>query len=280
MESNTYQEAFSDYEEIDLKELLLDIWNNKCLILIITFVFVLIAAVYSFFIAEPVYQASTTIQLSNIGGIYSNPDFAARLFKSNNIVIPIMNELGQEYTEAELQRYLENNMDTTSYNETGIIDISLKDTDYIVVKEILNRILTNYKDNADSEYNKFINNVQKNLESIELSNTNLEKQIKAIKQNIDNISNSSLESTEKGILIAGLTNELRVYLEQVNSLLKEKRIIKEELLKYYRFRFLTKPYVSEDPVSPMKMLNLAIAAVLGVFISIFIVFIKKLFNEN
>lgn len=61
MGQNIYQTLPDNYEEIDLKEFLLDIWNNKYLICIITVTFIIISAVYSFFIVDPVYETSSEI---------------------------------------------------------------------------------------------------------------------------------------------------------------------------------------------------------------------------
>gem|GEM_PF-2267006 len=96
LENNTgyrYQLA-NDYEEIDLRELILEIWSHKWLICLITLAFILVAAVYSYLIADPVYQASTTVELSNVEGLYSKPANIVRYLKSNTLLLPVMRDLG------------------------------------------------------------------------------------------------------------------------------------------------------------------------------------------
>ena len=273
------QEYYDEYE-IDLREYIKLIWDNKFFIISLVIVMTILAGIYSFYIVDPVYQAHTTVQLSNTEDFYSNPATAMRLLKSNAIVMPIMNELGQEYSEADLQGYLEANMTLGNPNGTQIIDISLENTDPIIAKQVLNDAIISYKKKADVQYNKAINNSQKNLSVIESNIDSLDKQTKSVNQNINNISESDLSPTEKSVLISGLTNKLSAYIEQRNSFVTEKREIEEYLLSYQPFQILNQPYVSEDPVSPNKRLNLAIAAVLGLMTAIFLVFFIEFLKED
>lgn len=267
--------AYSEYEEIDLRELIMDLWNSKWFICGITLLFILVAGIYSFFIVDPVYQANTSIQLSNVEGFYSNPLVVTRLLKSNGLVMPVMNTLGLDYTEAELQNFLKTNMNIESENNSGIIDVNLKSVDYSLANKILDNIIIDFKYNADIEYDTFTGNINNSLNIIETTIDEFKKQISLTKKDIENISNSNLESSEQSILIAGLTNKLSLYIEQENKLLEEKRLLESELASYRPLQILTAPYIQENPVSPRKMLNVAIAGVLGVFLSIFIVFFRK-----
>lgn len=120
-----YQVA-NEYEEIDLRELILEIWSHKWLICLITLAFILVAAVYSYLIADPVYQANTTFELSNLKGYYSEPANIARYLKSNTLFLPVIEESGYDYDEAKLQRYLADFLSVNSSNNSRIIDVSLK----------------------------------------------------------------------------------------------------------------------------------------------------------
>lgn len=278
--SETSKQLYNEYEEIDIRELLMLLWSKKIFITGLTIVMIIIAGIYSFYVIDPVYQAKTTVQLSNTGDFYSNPATAMRLLKSNAIVMPIMEELGEDYSEAEVQGYLGGNMTLGNPDNTKIVDISLKSADPIIAQKLLTGIITSYKEEADIQYNRIINNSKENLATIENSLDLLDEEIKSVNQDMDNISNSDISSTEKSILMSGLTNKISTYIEQRNSLVSEKRAIEEKLLSYQSFQILNQAYVSEDPVSPNKMLNIAIAAVLGIMIAIFLVFFIEFLKDD
>lgn len=271
---------YADYEEIDLRKYILLIWRKKYFLMGLVVLMVLLTGIYSFYILTPMYQAEAAVRLSNMEGLYSNPATAMRLFKSNALVRPVMNRLGQGYTEADLQMYLHNNMTLGNPSETKIIDITVKNKDPLIAKELLAGIVKDYKEKADVQYNRIADSSQENLISIENNIDKLDKQIEATNQDIENISNSNLNPTEKSVLMSGLTNKLSSYIEQRNSLVMEKAAIEEKFLSYQSFEILNYPYVLENPVSPNIKLNIAIAASLGLMIAVFLVFFIEFLKEE
>ncbi len=274
------EEAYGDeFVEIDLRECIFLIWSKKWLITVFVFLSVLLASIYSFYIVEPVYQAQATIQLSNVEGMYSNPESAVQILKSTDENMPVVKKLGVEHTAASLQKYLSNSLVLEKRENTRMIQISLNNKDRMFVGQLLNGMLKRYEEEADIEYNKIVDNSKEDLLTISDSLDEIDRQLKSIDQDISNISGSMLNSTEKSILMTGLTDNLSTYIGQKNNLLQQKRRVEEQLLKYQPFNIINEPYVLENSISPNKKLNLAIAAVLALMLSVFIVFFIEFMKE-
>lgn len=276
LENTKYQYyPVNDYEEIDLRELILEIWANKWVICFITLAFILIAGIYSFFIADPVYQANVTIELSNLEGLYSNPANITRYLKSNSLSLPVMRALGYDYSEAGVQKYIANSLTVESSSNSRIIDIKLRNHDPQMARGILEGIVNALKVEAEREYELKIGKLQKDLAYIEMELEDIVKKIADINGEIELIASSSLDATEKSILTVSLIENLNIYVGQKNKLEEQKGEIENKLLNYRPFRFLNETYVQDSPVAPRKLFNLAIAGVLGVFTGLFFVLMKN-----
>ena len=55
-------------EELDLKELFSIFWKKKIWLVMITIVFMILGAAYSYFLVKPDYKASTTLVLAKTNG--------------------------------------------------------------------------------------------------------------------------------------------------------------------------------------------------------------------
>lgn len=274
-----YQVA-NEYEEIDLRELILDIWASKWTIIIITLAFILAAAIYSFFIVDPVYQASTTVELSNVEGLYSKPANIVRYLKSNTLLLPVMRDLGYDYSEAGLQRFIASSLTVESSSNSSIIDISLRNHDPQLVGEVLKGIVTALKEEADRDYELKTEKLKRDISNIERELEEIGERIAGINREIELIIGSGMEPAEKSILTTSLIGNLNIYVVQKSSLEAEKRALEDKLLSYRPFRFLNEAYVQESPVAPRKLFNLAIAGVLGGFIALFFVLMKNYLLED
>lgn len=59
--SEQQYQYYAGYDEIELRELILEIWANKWVIFFITLAFILVAAIYSFIIADRIYESRAQI---------------------------------------------------------------------------------------------------------------------------------------------------------------------------------------------------------------------------
>lgn len=146
-------------EELDLKELFSIFWNKKVWIIIITIVFIILGAVYSFVFVEPEYQASTTLLLAKTNTEQTNENATSAesitqtdltlnqklvstysvLVQSKSVIREVINNLGIEGLEEE---ELKKSVTVNAVEDTEVIKITVtnKNPDYAakIANEISN----------------------------------------------------------------------------------------------------------------------------------------------
>lgn len=269
---------FNDNDRIELRKLFMLLWSRKYLILSIVLAMALLAGVYNLYFQTPVYRVEATIQLGNLETDVSNMDTAVRLLKSSNFINLVNDDIEMNYTDDELQNYLEKNISLSMNRETKIIDIAITDTYPELAKKILTGVIVSYKQRSDSEYNEILSNRQEYLESIKENISKLDKQIEEINNNIESITDSSIDAVEKSILIGSLTNSLNPLFVQKNNLILDKRTVEEETFAVNTFQILQDPYILANPVSPDIKENVALAVVFGLIVAILLIFLLEFVN--
>ena len=161
-------------EELDLKELFSIFWNKKIWIIIITIIFIIIGAVYSFVFVEPEYQASTTLLLAKTNTDQStenttNPESITQtditlnqklvstysvLVQSKSVIREVINNLGIEGLEEE---DLKNSVTVNAVEDTEVIRITVTNENPDYAAKIANEIANVFSKKVTEIYN--INNV-------------------------------------------------------------------------------------------------------------------------
>ncbi|MGN0659756.1 MAG: YveK family protein [Emergencia sp.] len=133
-----------DVMEIDLLELLLAIRERIAVILATALICAGVAAGYSFFIAQPVYQStsrlyiqaqdSSTISLSELQVSSTLAHDCVEMIQSQSIAEDVIDNLGLDVEVKDLQRCLS----VTNPEETRIINITIEGNDPEQITEIAN----------------------------------------------------------------------------------------------------------------------------------------------
>lgn len=274
------EERYYDEYEIDLREYIKVLWAGKWLIIGLFIIALLVAGVYSYFILEPIYQAEAALKLSAIDGAYSDPATVIQVIKGNSFMAPIVEKYHKDYTPSQSMNYIKNNLEVSSVKGTKIIEIKLKDKEPAVAKEMLQEILNNFIAEANVYYEKFISTKQDYLVNVRRELKQIEQKIKETQSYIDNISTLDINPAEKSVILTGLGTKLDSYLNQRNSLWAQEENLKEKLFIYQPPKVINKPYLPENPISPNKKLNIAIAGVLALMLGVFIVFFREFMKED
>ena len=154
------QQDQTNYEEISLRELIEVILKGKKLILAITTIFVLMSAIVSFFIMEPVYEAETVLMASQIvdkirssekqegiegilDTISDYPQMTIETYKqqikSSVILEETIKELDLE--EKGISRVgLENMITLETIKDTNLITVKVENTDKVLATQIANTL--------------------------------------------------------------------------------------------------------------------------------------------
>ena len=138
LENTKYQYyPVNDYEEIDLRELILEIWANKWVIFFITLAFILVAAIYSFIIADRIYESRAQIYAPDFslidGSKITAGEYISFLY-TPEIKRQLIDKYGLEINLANMDKKITVN---TSNNSNNVV-LKLKDTDRKLAAELLN----------------------------------------------------------------------------------------------------------------------------------------------
>lgn len=155
-------------EELDLKELFSMFWTRKVYIILITLIFIVIGAIYSYVFVAPKYMSYTTLLLAtssedtskastitttditlnnNLVSTYSE------LIKSKSVLIPVINNLNINKTEDALKEAIT----VSARKNTQIIEIDVVDSNPTEAKIIADEIAKVFMTQVSDIYK--INNV-------------------------------------------------------------------------------------------------------------------------
>ena len=270
----TEDERYYDEYEIDLREYIFLLWKNKWFIIGLFFIAILGTLLVSQFYLSPVYQTEAIIQLSNIDNLYSDSDSVRQILKSNRLVNPIMDKYDQEYSDAQLNSYIENNIKVSEIN-SGQIRLSVKNGNPNLTLNIINDIIDVFSGQAEESYKKYISRKEKNIKNLKNQIEKIDKRILSANQGIDKLKDSNFEPAEKSILINEQVKLLELLYNQKSEYQEKVRELENEVSGFYSLEILNEPYLPQNPISPNTKLNVAIAGVLAIMLGVFIVFFKE-----
>lgn len=274
MEREQHPNYYDEYE-IDLREYILLLWENKFFIGGLVILAVAAAFLFSSYFMAPTYETRAKIQLSNYEGLYSNPDTAVQLLSSTGLMQKVMEAEELDLSAASLNSYINNNLTVSQINNTSIISITVKNNEPQLTMDVAAGLI-NYFEEDSNQY--FESKLENDREYISGLKTELEELNSDLERNQELIQ----ESRENG------ESEVASLLIQENSSLQDSRLdlrkeIEEresELENFYPLEVLDAPYLPENPISPNTKLNVAIAAVLAFMLAVFIVFFREFMKEE
>ena len=131
---------------IDLMDLFQQYLKRWWMILIGFIAGTLLAGVYTFKIATPIYQASSMVYMRGSGEVVSFQDLqiGAALTKDYEVIFtsrPILEEVVKELNLDISWKQLRNRMALTNQDDTRILTVSLQDADPKLASDIVNKIV-------------------------------------------------------------------------------------------------------------------------------------------
>ena len=134
--------------EIDLVSLIKVLLRKWWLIGAVTFVGLLVTALYAYMVLDDVYTAESSmiVQVTNTGDSdYTNlltgqrlVDTYTEIAKSNRVLDELIDNLNLDYSKAQLR----NMINVSSVNDTLIIQLDVENTDPVVAKNIANEVVS------------------------------------------------------------------------------------------------------------------------------------------
>lgn len=304
-------QEYYDYEEIDLRDIFKVLKKWQKTIIAVTLGAVLLSGIMSWFIIKPVYEAKVVLSSAQNKqlDIYDAEKYIlkeesdVRKVKDQAVDLYIPQIDAAQYGEIAKGGYILNrvvkkmNLNVTYYELSRQISIEReKDTNFVTIKVQDNdpekaALIANAIAEELSLYVK-----EKEAEGMKQSFNVLDKQLEAARQEMDQavkqlkdykIKNSSSGTRAEEIAYEIDEQKLLAEVERKKDavdLLEAKKMelkIKEAFIKdQERVLVLSPAVVPEEPVKPKKMLNLAIAGVLGLMVSVFGVFLAEYLRED
>ncbi|MFZ7131028.1 MAG: Wzz/FepE/Etk N-terminal domain-containing protein [Eubacteriales bacterium] len=355
-ENNKQNQMINEYDEISLKELILNIWSERILIILITIAVFAAAVLYTFVLASPTYKAETELlikQPTSVGTRYGTYAFPTgnindyiQYINSNAVVdrVVIKNDLDKigengmsnqsfrdkvnisndeesnrfkisfEYNDPDLtyqvnkslidtymstirMKYKENAVDQFIYDyevqidnlqnsierEETIMDDTKELLDSITPIYTLQKLLFSDPEAAAAyaeEFNLNISDISENVMTQEYVNNNyfsIESKYLDTKTNLI----SMRESLERKQRFYDELVEERELINQYKNTEEEEKILNGKMdVMRDNIIIVSEAYYSDVPVSPNKLLNLAIGLVLGVMLGVFIGLFKAYWKNS
>ena len=199
-----------------------------------------------------------------------------RLITLENSIKEIKNKISNNREELKVvNKQLSDTNKFLTKTET-ITDESLKKLKSINPDKELINLLTTENEFYNPQYSNLIdrkNYINQDLSVLKNKLKNYNSEITELNNNIVKLKNDINNlGKEEDIIVNNLENSKEKY----KISLKKYNEIRQSLIeKDYNIELISKANINENPISPNKKLNLAIAGVLGLMLSIFIVFFKE-----
>jgi chain length determinant protein (polysaccharide antigen chain regulator) len=305
-------------EEISLRELIEVILKGKWIIASVTIAAMLIAGVFSYFIIKPTYESKATLLVNSLQQEQESPltaylnesvsptaymerlksqELLARVIKNNNLNLSLEN--------------LKNSLTIENEKDTPVLSLTLKGEDPEKVQKLLEAIIKEAPifigEKVSKRLNSLADQYKEQLESEDLllqealvkyNNARAAEGLPTIvildavtqtgKQYILNVDEKYMEELRnldknKQVEFQKLNNQVNTLTDLYNQYSKnyEEARSTAKLFKVdNKFSVLSEPEFSDNPVSPRKALNVAIAMVIGLMVSVGFVFLRHYWVES
>ncbi len=271
-------------DEIDLRDLIRILWNRKWLVIVSAILCVCLALGFTM-ILKPVYQADGKIALGNTGHeMYTSAASAQEVFLSRDMMRKVVekfdlkNEETGEYLDVEK---FKENFTINPIGNTRLIQIQVRHTDPETAQGIARFIREEFIAQSEEtflEKKKLIEELyQQYIERFEQISLSLEQNKRALTA-IE--TNQGIGAAEKDLARARLIDYVTKDENTLNTLESQIRDVQIRLLDMEGAKVFETAVVPQVPISPHKILNLAIGLVFGVMVGIFAVFVLEYFKNT
>ncbi len=272
-------------EEIDLRDVLRVPWRCRALILGVFMAAVVTSAVLSFFVLTPVYEVKATISLgylsptgaNPIHPLYTEPAFAKEVLLSGNLLQEVVEDLQLDISPSQFKSFKEA-IQVEPLKDTNLLRLSIETEDPAEGRAVLNKMIEIFRGRSRVQFAR-----QRDLIKGELGR--MQADLAEAEQNIKE-TQAALKRLAPGTGIAAdlqqarLLDALSRFEEQRQSLLGKEVARRQELNGIEGMQVIEAPRIPAQPVRPRKMLNIAVAGVLGLMIGVFAAFALEYFRSS
>lgn len=292
-------------QEISMREIIEIIWKGKWVIVLITLFTMFTSGIINFFILDPVYEAKTTVMVSPNG---TNLNQYIEQIGNYVVISATIEELKLDENRITVDQ-LRNKIRTEIVQDTNLFRIYVKDNSPEISSKIANSVTKNFisfiekqqqeqmKTNAAFELDNIesqIKQYKSALAKIEQEKSNTPKTVQITKslsndpfllsvvndkKEAENAQLGSIQYQEEEvnpvyINLQEMENSIIIELEKLES--KKAEIIEKMnnalFVSQEKLMIVSPAITPESPISPRKMVNIALAGVVGGMLSLLVVF--------
>jgi uncharacterized protein involved in exopolysaccharide biosynthesis len=248
-------------DEINLRDYLNVLIKRKVTIAAIFLVCIAAAAIYSF-TAPEVYKVDATLRIGGVGKTLMSKEEAIRLIQSKRVLQPVVDKLDRDLSVQGLKESIK----IEKVKDTNFINLNLNHKNPKRAIAVLGAIADNFTNRGNDIYNKQIGLLKQQIETLENRQKAIEAEMKQL-----TVSIQKGETRDFPLIQNTLTNYEQIYSDLTDKLFS----LKKQLMEAEKFQLFEAPLMPENPISPNKKQNIAIAAVLGLMLGVFIVFFRE-----
>lgn len=254
-------------DEIDLRECFRTLSKRKYIIIGITVLAMLASAVASKFIMEPVYEATAIVEIEPLPQILEelpqrSISSCEQMVTSDRVLEPVIRKLNldESYTLRTLRK---EHIKTEVLKDTNLIKITVNDKDPEQAAKMVNEVCTQFTDAVKADQDKQLVRLEKFVET----------QIAREEQVMENEVRMNLHKLTGGTVEAIMADSKILRQQDILADLERKKnsleVIRASNLIGANVSIVSMARPHEEPVKPNTMLNTAIAAMLGLMLSVF-----------
>lgn len=306
MNDNNQSNNYSDYDEIDLRDIFKALGKWKWTITGVTLGAMLLAGIISFFILTPIYEARTVItgvQLQDLSA--NNPtnyilkeEQEYHSIKEDTITMPITSIGSENYIELLKSPWILNKtiyklkLDMTPGSLGSIIkaeqpegatsiEIKVSHQDPVLATNIANTLVEQLQIRIKNVEGQQVDRIYHVLEKQQSdAQRDLDKAINKYAEFHNNSSTESIAGRIEATKLQNTINRRSDVLDLLNTKILELNLTRSFIENEDSITVLSQATEPEYPVKPNKKLNVAIAGVLALMLSVFGVFLIEYLREK
>ena len=279
----------TEYDEIDLMDYVKVLLKRKWLILAVFLGAAMAAGVFSYLMPK-VYKIDTALEIGQAAGVpIEDPGQVVKKIKGDVYGIFVRGKLGipeEKYPKIK----------TENPKDTRLISLAIESAEpqqaKNILEEINNLILAEQQEKIKVKKGLLENNIEvakKDIERIKAKIGFLEEERKNLEAKIEALQKILPYQQDPGTQFALFDTKEKLeqkkqeienrYLE-INSLENQINSLQGQIEDIRPTQVIKSPTVSASPIKPRPLLNIVIAAILGLFIGVFLAFFQEWWEKS
>jgi capsular polysaccharide biosynthesis protein len=262
-------------DEIDLRDIFSTLWKSRILIIGVSTLFILIAGMISYAMPSE-YEVSSIVAMGNFDDpVYASPVSAKSIMLSDEFLLDVFERIRPNATGGEFTAFKDRVKVEPVKDSDKLVKISVETSDRAEGQKAVEMMVWLYANHSAESYNE-----QKSILSRQLAVA--QERLDAMDMQI-NLTNNAFMNLEESSDSSSVQSEMRFSrtLDRLNDMETQRSDLIERIQGLQKqlvlLRHLDVVLPAREPVSPIgprRVLNTAVAGMLGLMIGIFAAFLR------